>query len=177
MRGCGDIRVYLAQLSRGAILEHPTNRWRRRSAAQFSIVWPRGRRCERSGSSGRLVDPGHRRSDEADDCSRSDKDGQLPHGWCSPGLHFRLPSTRSVYAGAGSTAGEAAEISGQASAGTIDTQIVLAVSPVGTDWQSMNEIEIIGTAEFGRVHIPLPGVGTVDDLVVDINARLAVLPA
>ena len=82
-----------------------------------------------------------------------------------------------VYAGAGSTAGEAAEISGQASAGTIDTQIVLAVSPVGTDWQSMNEIEIIGTAEFGRVHIPLPGVGTVDDLVVDINARLAVLQA
>ena len=55
-----------------------------------------------------------------------------------------------VYAGAGSTAGEAAEISGQASAGTIDTQIVLAVSPVGTDWQSMNEIEIIGTAEFGE---------------------------
>jgi len=82
-----------------------------------------------------------------------------------------------VYAGAGSTAGEAAEISGQASAGTIDTQIVLAVSPVGADWQSMNEIEIIGTAEFGRVHIPLPGVGTVDDLVVDIDARLAVMSA
>jgi hypothetical protein len=54
---------------------------------------------------------------------------------------------------------------------------VLAVSPVGTDWQSMSEIEIIGTVEFGRVHIPLPGVGTVDDLVVDIDARLAVLPA
>ena len=82
-----------------------------------------------------------------------------------------------VYAGAGSTAGEAAEISGQASAGTIDTQIVLAVSPVGTDWQSMNEIEIIGTVGFGRVHIPLRGVGTVDDLVVDIDARLAVMPA
>ena len=82
-----------------------------------------------------------------------------------------------VYAGVGSTAGEAAEISGQASAGTIDTQIVLAVSPVGAVWQSMNEIEIIGTVEFGRVHIPLPGVGTVDDLVVDIDARLAVSPA
>ena len=34
---------------------------------------------------------------------------------------------------------------------------MLAVSPVGADWQSMNEIEIIGTVEFGRVHIPLPG--------------------
>ena len=41
----------------------------------------------------------------------------------------------------------------------------------------MNEIEIIGTAEFGRVNIPLPGVGTVDDLVVDIDARLAVMSA
>jgi len=42
MRGCGDIFVALAQWSRGAILEHPTNRWRRRPATQLSIIWPRG---------------------------------------------------------------------------------------------------------------------------------------
>ena len=35
------------------------------------------------------------------------------------------------------------------------------------------EIEIVGSASVGRVHIPLPGLGTVDDFGFDIDARLA----
>ncbi len=63
---------------------------------------------------------------------------------------------------------------GPAKAGAIDVEIELTVSPVDADWDAMSEIEIVGTAGFGRVHIPLPGVGTVDDLIVDIEARLRV---
>jgi hypothetical protein len=36
------------------------------------------------------------------------------------------------------------------------------------------EIELVGSASFGRVHIPLPGMGTVDDMSIDIDARLRV---
>jgi len=38
----------------------------------------------------------------------------------------------------------------------------------------MSEVEIVGSAAFGKVTIPIPGVGTVDDLVVDIDAKLKV---
>ena len=38
----------------------------------------------------------------------------------------------------------------------------------------MSEIEIVGSAAFGTVHIPIPGLGTVDDLTVEIDARLIV---
>jgi hypothetical protein len=37
----------------------------------------------------------------------------------------------------------------------------------------MAEIDIIVSASVGRVHIPLPGLGTVDDFAFDIDARLA----
>lgn len=81
-----------------------------------------------------------------------------------------------VYAGAGSRVADRGSVCGPAKAGTIDVEIELVITPVGADWSAMSEIEIVGSAGFGRVHIPLPGVGTVDDLVVDIDARLAVGP-
>ena len=79
-----------------------------------------------------------------------------------------------VYAGSGSRKTSAANITGAAKAGSIDVSIELLVTPIGDGWHSMSEIEIAGNAGFGRVHIPIPGVGTVDDLVVDIDARLLV---
>jgi len=79
-----------------------------------------------------------------------------------------------VYAGSGSRKASAANITGPARAGSIDVDIQLLVTPIGDGWHSMSEIEIAGNAGFGRVHIPIPGVGTVDDLVVDIDARLLV---
>lgn len=79
-----------------------------------------------------------------------------------------------VYSGVGTIEGPATNVSGPARAGTIDVDIDLVITPLGDGWHSLSEIEIVGNAGFGRVHIPLPGVGTVDDLVIDIDARLAV---
>ena len=77
-----------------------------------------------------------------------------------------------TYAGSGHWPSEPVTLRGPAKAGAIDVEIELTVSPVDADWDAMSEIQIVGTAGFGRVHIPLPGVGTVDDLIVDIEARL-----
>lgn len=79
-----------------------------------------------------------------------------------------------VYAGSGNWPSEPVNVRGPAKAGQIDVEIELTVSPVDADWNAMSEIEIVGTAGFGTVHIPMPGVGTVDDLVIDIDARLRV---
>ncbi len=79
-----------------------------------------------------------------------------------------------VYAGSGTRSADPVIVRGPATAGQLDVEIELSVSPVAVDWDAMSEIEIVGTAGFGRVHIPLPGVGTVDNLVVDIDARLRV---
>lgn len=79
-----------------------------------------------------------------------------------------------VYAGSGKHGGDAVTVTGPAKAGAVDVEIELSVSPVGADWDSMSELEIIGSADFGTVHIPIPGVGTVNDLVVEIDAKLFV---
>jgi len=79
-----------------------------------------------------------------------------------------------VYTGQGSWPGEPINVRGPARAGTIDVVIELTVKPVGSEWDEMSEIEIVGTAGFGTVHVPLPGVGKVDDLIIDIDARLRV---
>ena len=79
-----------------------------------------------------------------------------------------------VYQGRGQWPGEPVSVRGLAKAGSIDVEIELTVTPVAGNWDSMAEIEIVGTAGFGTVHIPMPGLGTIDDLVVDIDARLRV---
>lgn len=79
-----------------------------------------------------------------------------------------------VYAGTGSHSGEPPIVRGPAKAGSVDVDIELSITPVDSDWDDMSEIEIVGSAAFGTVHIPIPGVGTVDDLTVEIDARLTV---
>ena len=79
-----------------------------------------------------------------------------------------------VYTGSGSREVDPVSVRGPAKAGSIDVEIELNVHPIDGDWNAMSEIQIIGTAGFGTVHIPLPGVGSVDDLVIDIDARLRV---
>ena len=79
-----------------------------------------------------------------------------------------------VYAGKGGRGSDTTLVRGPAKAGNVDIEIELAVTPVDVDWDSMSEIEIVGSAAFGTVDIPIPGVGSVKDLVVEIDARLAV---
>ena len=81
-------------------------------------------------------------------------------------------ATDLVYQGSGSHSGATGQVSGQASAGTLDLTIELAVSFLGGAQPS--EIELVGSTSFGRVSIPIPGIGTIDDLQVNVDARLAV---
>jgi hypothetical protein len=75
-----------------------------------------------------------------------------------------------VYEGKGAAKSQPFSIEGQARAGTLDLSIGLQVSLLGGS--EPTEVELEGSAAFGRVHIPLPGVGTVDNMVVDIDAKL-----
>jgi hypothetical protein len=78
-----------------------------------------------------------------------------------------------VYKGFGAFAGASAAISGQAQAGTLDLTMNLTVTLLGG--ATPTEVELVGATSFGEVHIPLPGVGKVDDLLVDVDARLAMV--
>jgi hypothetical protein len=75
-----------------------------------------------------------------------------------------------VYDGAGTAKSAPFDVVGQAKAGQLDLTIGLKVSLLGGSTPS--EVELQGSAAFGRVHIPIPGIGTVDDLSIDIDARL-----
>ena len=73
--------------------------------------------------------------------------------------------------GAGVTTGWS--VSGHAIAGNVDVELELVVTACGTGADRMDAIEIVGNASVGRVHLPLPGLGTVDDFGFDVDARLA----
>jgi hypothetical protein len=77
-----------------------------------------------------------------------------------------------VYTGEGPQEGSGFQVSGSASAGTLDLSIALTIT--GVQSAPHPEVELTGAASFGTVHIPLPGIGTVDDMQIDIDAKLAV---
>ena len=80
-----------------------------------------------------------------------------------------------VYEGQGSraTKGPLVTVAGIARAGDVEVEIELLVTPLGPDGDPMMEIELTGSASIGTVHLPLPGLGTVDDFSFDVDARLA----
>jgi hypothetical protein len=75
-----------------------------------------------------------------------------------------------VYEGSGKATRHTFGVEGQAKAGTLDVSIGLQVTLIGAD--QPNEVELQGNANFGQVHIPIPGFGTVDDLAVEVDAKL-----
>jgi hypothetical protein len=77
-----------------------------------------------------------------------------------------------VYNAEGPHDGSVYRVSGSATAGTLDLSITLSIS--GVNSAPHPEVELVGSAEFGEVHIPMPGVGKVDNLQVDIDAKLAI---
>ena len=79
-----------------------------------------------------------------------------------------------VYVGSGGLSDDSSSVRGSAKAGTLDVEIELTLTPVDEDWDAMREVELVGSAGFGKVTIPIPGIGTVDNLVVDIDAKLKV---
>ena len=78
-----------------------------------------------------------------------------------------------VYSGTGPWTEAAFGVSGQAQAGTMDVTIDLSVTPPLT----RTTIELTGSANFGSVHIPFPGIGAVDNFMVDVDALLEVTAA
>jgi hypothetical protein len=77
-----------------------------------------------------------------------------------------------VFNGSGPHNGNAYDVSGNAVAGEIDVQMSIIVTPVLNSTQP--EVELMGSAQFGTVHIPLPGIGTVENMNIEIDARLAI---
>ena len=79
------------------------------------------------------------------------------------------------YAGHGSATGSPWQVSGAAEAGDVSVELDLTITPIGPS-DPMAEIELVGSANVGTVHLPLPGLGTVEDFAFDVDARLALLP-
>lgn len=79
-----------------------------------------------------------------------------------------------TYAGLGGSADSPWQISGHAVSGDVDVELSLSVTPIGTS-DPMSEIELRGSASMGTVHLPLPGMGTIEDFAFDVDARLALL--
>ena len=67
-------------------------------------------------------------------------------------------------------------VNGTAVAGDVAVDLVLELTAIGAAGAPMAEIELIGSANVGTVHLPLPGLGTVEDFSFDVDARLALIP-
>lgn len=65
-------------------------------------------------------------------------------------------------------------VSGTAIAG--DVRVLLEVTITPSD-AAMRHVELRGSASMGRVHLPLPGLGTVDDFSFEVDAHLELDPA
>lgn len=76
-----------------------------------------------------------------------------------------------VYSGSGQ-AGGTWSVSGAAQAGTIEVDLGLTITPIASATSPMGEIEITGSASMGTVHLPIPGMGTIDNFSFDVDAKL-----
>ena len=77
-----------------------------------------------------------------------------------------------VYSGKGPV-GEIWSVTGIAHAGSIEVEIDLTITPIASYTSPMGEIEIVGSANMGTVHLPIPGMGTIEDFSFDVDAKLA----
>jgi hypothetical protein len=81
-----------------------------------------------------------------------------------------------TYDGRGPATADGCRVSGHATSGDVDLELDLTVTDVGPEGAPLSEIELSGSAYVGRVHLPLPGLGTVDDFGFDVEAQLAMRP-
>jgi hypothetical protein len=81
-----------------------------------------------------------------------------------------------VYDGSGPAHADGWQVTGRAVSGDVEVELQLQVIPRGIGPSPMGEIEILGSANVGTVHLPLPGLGTVEDFSFDVDARLGLLP-
>lgn len=72
------------------------------------------------------------------------------------------------FAGTGPTA-QPWQVSGQATAGDVDLPLVLQIELIAG---APVQIHLAGSARIGTVHLPLPGLGRVDDFGFEVTSRL-----
>ena len=77
-----------------------------------------------------------------------------------------------VYSGKGPV-GEIWSVTGIARAGSIEVAHELTITPIASASAPIGEIEIVGSANMGTVHLPIPGMGTIEDFSFDVDAKLA----
>ncbi len=91
------------------------------------------------------------------------------------GIVTRNDAHELVYTGTG-TSGPPIHVTGHAVAGSIDVELELTITPIGPEASPFDEVELTGSASLGTVHLPLPGMSTIDDFSFDVDARLALRP-
>jgi len=77
-----------------------------------------------------------------------------------------------VYSGSGPI-GQTWSVAGIAQSGSIEVDLALTLTPIASATSPMGEIEIVGSANMGTVHLPIPGMGTVEDFSFEVDAKLA----
>lgn len=81
-----------------------------------------------------------------------------------------------TYRASGHGSVEPWKVAGHAVSGDVDVELSVTVTPIGRH-DPMAEIELFGSATMGTVHVPFPGLGTVDDFNFEVDARLGLLPS
>lgn len=76
------------------------------------------------------------------------------------------------YRGTGA-ASEPWTVTGPATAGDVRLELVLEVQPVA---DTPVQIQLAGSAQVGTIHLPLPGMGTVEDFSFQVTSRLVLQP-
>lgn len=77
-----------------------------------------------------------------------------------------------VFQGSGPHDGSSYDVTGNAQAGELDIEMSLAVTEVVN--ATHPQVELMGSSAFGTVHIPLPGIGTLENMSIEIDAILAI---
>jgi len=77
------------------------------------------------------------------------------------------------YDGEGPSSDAPWHVTGHAKAGSVDVELSLALTPCGPAADPMAELDVKGSASLGTVHLPLPGMGTIDDFAFDVEGRFA----
>ena len=72
-----------------------------------------------------------------------------------------------TYRGLGQSLGS---VNGISRAGDMEIPLALSLTITGT------QLEFIGSANIGTVHIPLPGMGKIDDFSFDVDAKVVLEP-
>lgn len=66
-------------------------------------------------------------------------------------------------------------VTGVARSGTVEVEMTLVVTPAGPENEPMGVIELGGSAVIPDVDLGIPGVGKIDELSFDVDARLGLI--